>query len=363
MNFTLKSTVFAMIVAATQAPVMAYAQTTAATVAQPTAVATKPPIQTKAPEDWIVFDETTYTPVLDSVSRHLDAARKAFDAKDNKKAAAEMRAVGIELKQQAFRAHKEDKAQLESDKALLAADKAFAQDTTKHMNASAAKVSAAADAIESGKINSKADLDKAIGKAARADIDRRWLVSDVTTWYPVSEEHQHHFTDAVAAYAKKDYKAASVDIRKATGYMRLEAARASGEVKQELDNSVAELDTLAASVEKGAANEEQSMAMAFAKANHVLALEHRVKAGESFTRKAYDKAGYELKASAHDLESAAGWVGGEAKAGVSATVTDTRALGDKLASGGTWTRNEIANGLESLGNSINTLGQKISGTK
>ena len=101
----------------------------------------------------------------------------------------------------------------------------------------------------------------------------------------------------------------------------------------------------------------------FAKANHALALEHRSKAVESWTRKEYDKAGYELKAAAHGLESAASWAGAEAKAGASATVTDARALGDKLASGATWTRDEVAKGFESLGNSINALGQKIGGTK
>ena len=80
---------------------------------------------------------------------------------------------------------------------------------------------------------------------------------------------------------------------------------------------------------------------------------------ESWARKDYNKAGYELKAAAHGLESAAGWVGGEAKAGASAMVADTRKLGDKLTSGLTWTRDEVAKGLETLGNSLIELGHKI----
>src|ERR1019366_3353182 len=101
----------------------------------------------------------------------------------------------------------------------------------------------------------------------------------------------------------------------------------------------------------------------FAKANHALALAHRTKAAESWGRKEYDRAGYELKAAAHGLESAAGWAGGEVKADASATVADTRALGDKLASGATWTRDEVAKDFEALGKSINALGQKIGSTK
>ena len=99
------------------------------------------------------------------------------------------------------------------------------------MNASARTVSSAAAAIESGQIKTKADLDKAIDQAARADLDRRWLVTDVTTWYPVTEEPQRHFTNAVAAYARKDYKTAAMDIRKASGYLRLEAGRATGDAR------------------------------------------------------------------------------------------------------------------------------------
>ena len=42
---------------------------------------------------------------------------------------------------------------------------------------------------------------------------------------------------------------------------------------------------------------------------------------------------------------------------------ETRALGDNLAFGATWTRDEVAKGFESLGNAINAVGQKIGGTK
>lgn len=366
MNFALKPIALAMLVATTQLAGVAYAgaqKASAAPIVQPAPAATKAPIRIKAPEDWILYDDTTYTPVVDDVSRHLAAARKAFDAKDNKKAATQMRAVADVLKLQAARAGKEDRALVTEDRALLAGDTKFAQDTAKRMNAGALKVSSAATAIESGKIKTRADLDKAIDKAARADMERRWLVADVSTWYPVSEEPQRHFMDAAAAYAKNDLRVATADIRMANSCLRLEAGRAAGKAKQELDSSVAQLDGLAASVEKGAVKGEQSMDKAFAKADHALALEHRSKAAESWARKDYDKAGYELKAAAHGLESAAGWAGGETKAGASATVADARALGDKLASGATWTRDEVAKGFESLGNGINALGRKIGGTK
>ena len=361
MNVGPKLIALAALVATTQLAAVAHAQAVkapAVPVVHP--AASKTTISTKQPEDWIIYDDATYTPVVDDVSRHLDAARKAFDAKDTKKAAVEMRAVADELKRQAARAGADGAVMVKTDKALLAADTTYAQDTIKRMNASALTITAAAASIESGQIKTKADLDKAIDQAARADVDRRWLVADVTTWYPVTEEPQRHFTNAVANYAKKDYKAAATDIRKATSYLRLEAGRATGESKLELDRSVAQLDTLAASVEKGAVKDEHAMAHTFANADHALAVEHRAKATESWARKDYDKAGYELKAAAFGLESAAAWTGGEAKAGASQTVAEARAIGEKLASGSAWTRDEVTKGFEALAHSIDELGRKIS---
>ncbi|MFY9326865.1 MAG: hypothetical protein WAO76_02410 [Georgfuchsia sp.] len=376
-----------MFVAATPLAGTAYAQipkTPAASVAQPASAAIKTAISTKSPSDWIIYDDTTYyTPVVDEVSRHLAAARKAFDTNDSNKAATEMRAVANELKRQATIADKQDKSLVKADKALLEADKKYRRDTIKRINASAQKVSTAAAAIESGKIKTKADLDKAIDKATRTDMERRWQVTDVDTWYPVIEEPQHHFTNAVTAYAKKDYKVVASEIHKATSYLRLEAARATGEPKQKLDSSVVQLDalsdsavrsalkdmhahgsggTVGSAIEQGIKLDEHSMSKDFVKANQALALAHRAKAAEAWARNDYHEAGYELKAAAHGLKSASGWLGKEANADESRVVKDTRALGDKLASDASWTRDEVAKGFEALDNDINSLGHKIDTT-
>jgi hypothetical protein len=359
MKAVLKPIALAMLVATTQLAGVAYAQAPKASpapIARTAPAATKEPIQARAPEDWIIYDDTTYTPVVDDVSRHLNAARKAFDAKDNRKAAAELRAVANELKEQSARATRTDKARAQAEIKL-------AQDAAAHMDAAAKKVNAAAAAIEAGKIRTRAELNKAIDKVARADMERRWLVADVTTWYPVSEEPQRHFLSAVEAFSRKDYKAAEVEIHKGAAYVRLEADRATGDARQALNGSVTELDKLAAAVAKGTVKDQKTMDKAFADADHALALEHRAKAAESWADKKYDQAGYELKASAHGLASAAGWVGSEAKTGAATAVSDGRALGDKLVAGGTWTRDEVAKGFESLGSGINALGKKIGSSK
>lgn len=174
-----------------------------------------------------------------------------------------------------------------------------------------------------------------------------------------AREPQQHFASAVEAYAQKNYQAAARDIRAGASELRREAGRASGDARQALDGSVAELDRLADSVGKGALGAEQSMRADFARAEHALALEHRAKAAAAWSHKRYKQAGAELKAAAGRLDSGAAWAGDKAKAGAAAAVSDARALGDRLASGAKWSRDEVATGIKKLGGAIDALGREI----
>ena len=256
------------------------ASTAPAAPASAAAKVAKAPIATRPVDDFITYEDVTYAPVVDAVSRHLDAARMAFDAKDDARAAAELHAAARELKRQAARADKSDSAKVEADRALETADSRHGHDTVQRLNSSARKVEAAAVAIKAGRIKTMADLDKVIDRAARADMDRRWELADVITWYPASEEPQRQFTHAMSAYGRRDYQAAATDVRKAMGYLRLEANRADADAKEALDHAIAQLDALAASIGSGTTKSERSMAGAFATADHALALEHRSKATE-----------------------------------------------------------------------------------
>jgi hypothetical protein len=181
----------------------------------------------------------------------------------------------------------------------------------------------------------------------------------VSGWYPVADEPQRHFGAAVEAFAKKDYKAAATEVRKAQAYLRLESARAVGEARKGLDAANAELEKTAKGLDKGAIKTEKDMDKAFANADHALALAHRANAAQAWAHKAYDQAGYELKAAAQGLEGAAAWSGAEAKSAATAAAADVRLIGDKLAGGGVWAKDEVAKGFESLGGALNKLGQSI----
>ena len=339
----------AALVLLTPLPIAAIAQTTQ--TAAPAAPA-KAPIVAKSPTEWIQYDDLTMTPVIDDVSRHLAAVRTALAKKDSAKAAEAMHAAARALEVQGDRAAKLDRQRSAAD--LEAAKVVHAK-----MVALTRQLDAAATQIKAGKLATTAALDKTIGKAQRADLERRWLVTDATTWYPVAEEPQRYFGAAVEAYAKRDYKAAAADVRKAASFVRLETARAAGDVRKGLDAANADLEKTAAALDKGALKAQKDMENSFARANHALALAHRARAAESWARKSYDQVGYELKAAASGLESGAAWTGAEGKAAAAAASADARAIGDKLASGGVWAKDEIAKGFESLGSGLNKLGQSI----
>ena len=176
--------------------------------------------------------------MLDDVSSHLATARAVLAKKDLPAASEAMRAAAQALQTRGDRAAKVDSQ-------LAATAMKLARDTHARLVALAKKLDATALQIKAGKVTITAALDKIINKASRADLERRWLVSDVTTWYPVIEEPQRHFTAAAEAFAKKDYKAAAIEVRKAEAYLRLESARATGDARKSLDTASAGLEKTA----------------------------------------------------------------------------------------------------------------------
>jgi hypothetical protein len=341
---------FALLIALAPWPHAARAQN--ATPTGPAAVSTGAPQKDASSTDWIEFDDGTYTPVVDDVSTNLAAARLALVARENDMAATSLEAAGRALQAQAERV-----GALERQR--RAVDMKLARETQARMSMLAKRLDATAQRIRAGKLVSIAQFDRTIDKAARADLERRWLVSDVTVWYPVTEDPQRHLASADAFFARKEFRAAAAEVRRAASYLRLESARAVGEARSGLDAADAALDRTASALDRGRTVSEQTLHRVFAQADHALAVAHRAKAAEAWSRKGYEKSGYELKAAAHGLVSAAGWAGDKARAAAAAAGAEAHALGDKLVSGGVWTRDEVAHGFESLGGALDHVGRAI----
>lgn len=318
----------------------------APTTKVPTAApADRPPLAMRSTDDWITYDDTTFTPVADEVSRRLRAAGTAFDAKDNAKAGAELRAAADALRGQLAEAAKQGR------KLGGVADQ--------RLEAAIGGLDGAAANVEQGRMTTRAQFDGVFDVAMRSDLDSRWLETDSTTWYPVTDEPQKHFSAAAAAYARKDYKASAMEIRRSVAYLRLEASRSTGQGKRQLDRSLTGLDRLADAAGSGAVSDDRALDRAFARADHALALAHRERAAKSWSEKKYVEVGYEMKAGAQGLDDAATWIGDRSSAGAHEASIETRRVGDELASGAQATRAEVVNGLSTLGHGIERLGHEI----
>jgi hypothetical protein len=173
--------------------------------------------------------------------------------------------------------------------------------------------------------------------------DRDVLVLDESTWYPYIDEPDRHFQNAHGAFIAKDYEKAAQEIRKGAACLKLEAGRASGDVKHSLNSSAQELEALAADTEKGTVKDVKDVDIRLGRADQALALSHQIKAKESWAKKETVRTGDEMNAGALFVEQSAHWTASEAKSGASAVVGDTRTLAAKLKEGSKmpwrkWTR-------------------------
>ncbi len=304
----------------------------------PPAASAKSEIASKIPEDWVVVQDQDYIPVIDDLSRKLQSARKAFLAKDPATAASDIRATADLLSKETPSASRKLKENI--DVAM------------KHLSA------LAADLDNKKPVDAKR-FDAVIASAHRADLDSDWLVVDETSWYPYVDEPDRHFQNAHQSFVAKDYDKAAEEIRKGEAFVKLEARRASGDVKHSLNSSAQELDQLAVDTKKGTVKSVRDGDNAFERADRALAQSHEIKAKESWAKKETSKTGYEMKAAALSLEQSAAWAGSEAKSGVSTVVSDTRTLAGKLADGTGYAAEEVDKGIQQLGTKIADLGHKV----
>lgn len=316
--------------------------------------ATKSAAAEKSPTDWIEFDDLRFTPVVDPVTRDLADARKALDRHEPKKAAVALRSAARRLVHLG-------KADARTDQALAKLDAAEATATRKRMDALAARLETTATDVEAGRIPTRAAFDRSMDQISRDDLDQRWLVTDVETWYAVSDEPQKHFAAARQDFDRKDMKAAAREVRKAAAYLRLEGVRAKGDALTALDAAEAELDGTAAALEHGAVDSVKSLDRAFAMASRALATAQRAEARASWGKDARIMTAYELKAAARSLEGAAAWTTGEMKAAAHAAAVDARALGERLLRGGHWTEHEAQRTFAAMDRSIARIGESLHG--
>lgn len=168
-----------------------------------------------------------------------------------------------------------------------------------------------------------------------------------------------HFQKAHEDFVKRDTKAAASEIRKGASFLTTEAEHGTGETKKALMVSARELERLADDVEKGTVTSAKKLDETFARADHALARHHLAKATNAWAKRENAKTGEALRSAGVYLEHGLEWTGGKVESGTKDVIHHSRVLAGKLIEGTGWVPAEVGKGLESVGNEIEKLGERV----
>lgn len=108
-------------------------------------------------------------------------------------------------------------------------------------------------------------------QTAKAEIKSKsptdWYVVDDTQFIPVLDGLGEHMLAARNSFLKKDNKAAAMHVREGATFLTKEESKARAEDREKLKATVTDLNTLAASLDKGAVKEVRQIDTAYAKAH------------------------------------------------------------------------------------------------
>lgn len=175
----------------------------------------------------------------------------------------------------------------------------------------------------------------------------------------VTDVPGQHFQKAHENFIKRDTKATASEIRKGAGFLATEAQHATGETKKGLEASARELERLANDVEKGTVSSVKKLDETFARADHALARYHLAQATNAWAKRENAKTGEALRSASTYLEHGLAWTGRKAETGTEDVIHHSRVLAGKLIEGTGWVPEEVGKGIQSVGNEIDKLGQKV----
>jgi hypothetical protein len=168
-----------------------------------------------------------------------------------------------------------------------------------------------------------------------------------------------HFQKAHENFVKRDTKATASEIRKGAGYLKREAENGAGETKKALTASATELERLAGDVEKGTVTSVKMLDDGFARADHALARHHLAQATNAWSKRENAKTGEALRLAGAHLEHGLSWTGRKAETSTEDVIHHSRVLAGNLITGTGWVPEEVGKGIQSVGNEIDKLGQRV----
>ena len=306
----------------------------------------------QARQSWIRYDDLTWIVASDRTGRKFQGAWTALESHDHRLAELKMRALAADLREWAIVAAGEDAAP-------GGASLRRAQSASWRLAASALRAGLAAAGLASGEIRDLEGLRRVLDHATVLEMDCRWRFVDYATWYPLSGAPQRHFALARRAAIMQDGETASTEIRKALGFLRLEAARADGHARVALDAALSELQGLANDPDPDRRIILHAASTTFTSALLALALAHRNRAAESWLRGDRYRGGYEFMAAGENLAQALGWLDHRKRLTPYMAPMEIAVLGRRLVAGESPRRCDVLDAIQAFGISVETIRRHI----
>lgn len=176
-----------------------------------------------------------------------------------------------------------------------------------------------------------------------------------------------HFLAARSAYVSRDFEAAARHLRDGADYLRSDAAKARGDVADNLRGTAKDLDKLAEKVQKGELESVDELNEKFGDAYRNLADYHYQVARESYerNRETSVKAGRDvetgsaLQRATQDVEDWAEVTGRTIKSGGRTALDATKDLAGRMISGTGWAAEKTGEGLNNFGEFIRDFGRDV----
>jgi predicted nucleic acid-binding Zn-ribbon protein len=170
---------------------------------------------------------------------------------------------------------------------------------------------------------------------------------------------QEQFQKARENFLKGDFSDAAAEIRQAASFLKSESVNAAGEAKQDLIQSVQDLDKLADGVEKKVIGSENDLDGSFTRAEYALTRYYQSKASEAWGKKETSEAGQYLKAAGMQLEDALTWTRGRIDEKSKEAIQKAKGVGERMEKGVAVAGSDVVKYFEEANKEMNDAAQRM----
>lgn len=235
------------------------------------------------PEGWIVLEDNTWVPVRDSFTSQLQRARAAFESNDRQTASRRFHQAAALLRQDQPSLSPYNRERL--DEACQDLDRLGSM-------------------VERGEMRRRGSTDPILARVCEIDTTNRWPSAPIQVWLPLAGKPEEHFQECQADISRGEWGAAAAEIRKAFGFMRLDAGRSTFEGRMLINESIHALGEAVKRFENSHEVDSGALDSVFGKSEEALARAHQLNAVEAWAKGRAELTGAELQSAAMNLENA-----------------------------------------------------------